>query len=145
MSELELLRVKAKIRLSIRSASHRIQRDSNPRPFNCEANALPSELPCFSTKLVIVSWSDCRTKTCGNQIKIMNWLLEKKTVWYSDVSGNQMSGYQMLTVDIQWPLDSNWHSSSIHIWILKWKYFLALTIFIKITIVSFIIFSSFRM
>ena len=36
------------LRLPLRITSHRIQRDSNPQPFDREANALPSELPCFS-------------------------------------------------------------------------------------------------
>ena len=38
------------MRLSLGSASHRIQWDSNPRPFDREANTLPSELPCFGKK-----------------------------------------------------------------------------------------------
>ena len=37
-----VLHVKATIRLSLKSASHRIQRDSNPQPFDHEANELPS-------------------------------------------------------------------------------------------------------
>ena len=44
-----LLRVKASIPLSLRSTSHRIQQDSNPRPFDHEATVLPSELPCFGS------------------------------------------------------------------------------------------------
>ena len=42
-----LLPVKATISLSLRRTSHRIQWDSNPRPFDLEANALPYELPFF--------------------------------------------------------------------------------------------------
>ena len=40
----------------LETQSHRIQRDSNPGPFDREANALPSEPLCFVTKK-IVCWS----------------------------------------------------------------------------------------